>query len=164
MVAVATDRRGIIYQGVSGLADRALATPMAADAIFRIASMTSCHLGGDDAAGRTGAGDADDPADNPAELSQLTVFQSFDSATGAYAVRPVARRLTIRQLMTHIPGSVIHSRARWFGTSNRERANAMRPVLFCLNLASNGFTAPGTHWVGRVVEAISGQDSDQVLS
>ena len=40
VVAIATDRRRVIYQGAFGMADTGHARPMTADAIFRIASMT----------------------------------------------------------------------------------------------------------------------------
>src|SRR6267154_4262381 len=40
VVALATDRKGVFYRGVFGMADIAAARPMTADALFRIASMT----------------------------------------------------------------------------------------------------------------------------
>ena len=40
VVASATDRSGVIYQGAFGVADVAAGRPLTADALFRIASMT----------------------------------------------------------------------------------------------------------------------------
>ena len=40
VVAIAADRRGVIYSGAAGAASAQPARPMTADAIFRIASMT----------------------------------------------------------------------------------------------------------------------------
>src|SRR5437588_1436893 len=40
VVAIAADRRGILYQGAFGVADVASGRPLTIDAIFRIASMT----------------------------------------------------------------------------------------------------------------------------
>ena len=40
VVAIAADRRGVIYSGAAGAASAQPARPMAVDAIFRIASMT----------------------------------------------------------------------------------------------------------------------------
>ena len=47
----------------------------------------------------------DDPAEKYLpELANLTVFESFDTATGAYKVRPAAKKVTIRHLFTHTSG------------------------------------------------------------
>ena len=40
VVALVTDRKGVIYQGAFGVADVATGRPLTADALFRIASMT----------------------------------------------------------------------------------------------------------------------------
>ena len=40
IVALVTDRKGVIYQGTFGVADVASGRPLTADALFRIASMT----------------------------------------------------------------------------------------------------------------------------
>jgi CubicO group peptidase (beta-lactamase class C family) len=40
VVALVTDRKGVVYQGAFGVADVATGRPLAADALFRIASMT----------------------------------------------------------------------------------------------------------------------------
>src|SRR5437868_4415601 len=40
VVALVTDRKGVIYQGAFGVADVATGRALAADALFRIASMT----------------------------------------------------------------------------------------------------------------------------
>ena len=40
IVALVTDRKGVIYQGAFGVADVSTGRPLAADSMFRIASMT----------------------------------------------------------------------------------------------------------------------------
>jgi CubicO group peptidase (beta-lactamase class C family) len=40
IVALVTDRKGVVYQGAFGVADVATGRPLSADALFRIASMT----------------------------------------------------------------------------------------------------------------------------
>src|SRR5262245_24252829 len=40
VVALVTDRKGVVYQGAFGVADVATGRPLTADALFRIASMT----------------------------------------------------------------------------------------------------------------------------
>src|SRR5262245_51439294 len=40
VVALVTDRKGVVYQGAFGVADVSTGRPLTADALFRIASMT----------------------------------------------------------------------------------------------------------------------------
>ena len=106
MVAMAADRKGIIYQGAFGVADIAQARALDVDALFRIASMTKAvtsvsamqlieqgKLGLDDAAEKY-----------LPQLAKLQVFESFDAATGAYKLRPATKQITMRQLFTHTSG------------------------------------------------------------
>ena len=85
VVAMAANRDGIVYQGAFGMAEVAHARPMTVDAIFRIASMTKAVTSV--AAmqlieqGRVGL---EDPAEKYLpEMAHLSVFESFDSRTGA---------------------------------------------------------------------------------
>ena len=106
LVAIAATRDRILYQGVFGKADVGSGRPMTADALFRIASMTKAVTSV--AAMQLyeqGRFTLDDPAEQYLpELANLMVFESFDQATGAYKVRPAARKVTIRHLFTHTSG------------------------------------------------------------
>src|SRR5437764_1050698 len=90
LVVMAATRDRVLYQGVFGKADVGHGRAMTADTIFRIASMTKAVTSV--AAMQLyeqGRFALDDPAETYLpELANLKVFESFDSATGAYAVRP----------------------------------------------------------------------------
>ena len=86
VVAMVTDRRGIVYQGAFGVADAGSGSPMTVDTIFRIASMTkpitSLAVMQLVEQGRLSL---DDPAENYLpQLANLKVFDTFDARTGAY--------------------------------------------------------------------------------
>src|SRR4029434_6635855 len=80
--------------------------PMTADAIFRIASMTKPVTSVAAMQLYEHSRFAlDDPAEKYLpELANLMVIESFDPATGAYKVRPAAKKVTIRHLFTHTSG------------------------------------------------------------
>jgi methyl acetate hydrolase len=80
------------------VADVSTGRPVAADSLFRIASMTkavtSAALMQLVEQGRIGL---DDPAEKYLpELAGLKVLEKFDPATGDYSVRPVTKRPTVR--------------------------------------------------------------------
>jgi methyl acetate hydrolase len=84
VVALVTDRKGVVYQGAFGVADVATGRPLAADALFRIASMTKAitstalmQLV------EQGKLTLDDPVEKHLpEMAKLPVFDSFDAKTG----------------------------------------------------------------------------------
>ena len=77
VVALVTDRKGVIYQGAFGVADVSTGRPLAADSLFRIASMTKPITSlGLDAARRAGPLGLDDPAEKYLpELAGLKVIE-----------------------------------------------------------------------------------------
>jgi methyl acetate hydrolase len=160
LVVLAATRDRILYQGVFGRAEVGHARPMAVDAIFRIASMTKAVTSV--AAMQLyeqGRFALDDPAEKYLpELANPMVFESFDNATGAYKVRPAARKITIRHLFTHTSGlgyGFTSPIVRDFKAREGEKYSA-GPLLF----------EPGTQWIygtsvdwlGRLVEKLSGKD------
>jgi CubicO group peptidase (beta-lactamase class C family) len=160
VVALVTDRERVLYQGAFGVADVATGRPLAADALFRIASMTkavtSLALMQLVEQGRLGL---DDPAEKYLpELVGLKVFASFDPASGAYTLRPAARAPTVRHFLTHTSGLAYpFTSAIWrdFKPRPGETYPFGGPLLF----------DPGERWhyststdvVGRLVEVLSGQ-------
>jgi methyl acetate hydrolase len=160
VVALVTNRERVLYQGAFGVADVSNGRPLTADALFRIASMTkavtSVALMQLVEQGRLGL---DDPAAKfLPELANLKVFESFDAATGAYAVRPASRPATVRHFLTHTSGLAYpFTSATWrdFKPRAGETYPFGGPLLF----------DPGERWhyststdvVGRLVEVISGQ-------
>src|SRR4051812_11992151 len=106
VVALVTDRKGVLYQSAFGVADVSTGRPLAADALFRIASMTkavtSTALMQLVEQGRIAL---DDPAEKYLpELAGLKVVEKFDPATGDYSVRPATKKPTVRQFLTHTSG------------------------------------------------------------
>jgi CubicO group peptidase (beta-lactamase class C family) len=162
VVAMAADRRRIIYQGAFGSADAANNRPMTADAIFRIASMTKAVTSV--AAmqlveqGRIGLDDAMSkyfPA-----FKHLSVFEAFDSGTGAYTLRPARKAITVRQLMTHTSGlgyGFTSAVLRDFKPRENERYE-VGPLLF--EPGEKWWYGTSTDWVGRLVESVSGETLD----
>ena len=160
VVALITDRKGVIYQGAFGVADVATGRPLTSDALFRIASMTkpvtSLALMQLVEQGKIGL---DDPAEKYLpELANPQVIESFDAATGAYQLRPASKVPTVRQFLTHTSGMgypFTSAILRDFKPRAGETYPLGGPLLF----------DPGTRWhygtsldvVGRLVEVVSGQ-------
>src|SRR5215472_15828239 len=79
---------------------------LAADALFRIASMTKPITS--TAAMQLvelGRFALDDPVEKYLpEFANLKVFESFDAVTGVYRLRPASRPPTVRHILTHTSG------------------------------------------------------------
>jgi methyl acetate hydrolase len=163
VVAMATDRRRVLYQGAFGVADVATGRALTSDALFRIASMTKAITS--TAAmqlieqGRFGL---DDPVEKYLpSFARLQVFESFDGASGAYRVRPATRIATVRHLMTHTSGlgyGFTSATVRDF----KPRAGEdypVGPLLF--EPGERWLYGTSTDWLGRLVEAVSGRPLDE---
>jgi len=159
VVAMAADRRGVIYQGAFGLADASTRRRLEIDALFRIASMTkpitsvaAMQLV------EEGRLRLDDPAGKYLpELTRLSVFEKFDAGTGAYTVKPPTRTLTVRHLLTHTSGLSYNFTSpvvRDFKPRDGEQY-AAGPLLF--EPGEQWLYGTSTDWVGRLVESISGK-------
>ncbi len=163
IVAMATDRQWVLYQGAFGMADVATGRALTADALFRIASMTKAITS--TAAmqlveqGRFGL---DDPVEKylPA-FARLQVFESFDGATGTYRLRPATRIVTVRHLMTHTSGlgyGFTNATVRDF----KPRAGEDYPVgPLVFEPGERWLYGTSTDWLGRLVEAVSGRPLDE---
>lgn len=163
VVAVAADRSGVIYKGGFGLADVASKRPMAPDAIFRIASMTkavtSAALMQLIEQGKIGL---EDPAGKYLpELAQMSVFESFDSKTGDYKLRPAKKAITVRHLLTHTSGlgyGFVSPIIRDF----KPRPGEQYPAGVLLFEPGEGWHyGTSTDYVGRLVEKVSGQNLEE---
>jgi methyl acetate hydrolase len=163
LVVIAATRDRILYQGVFGKAEVERGRPMTAEAIFRIASMTKpvTSVAAMQLYER-GRFALDDPAEKYLpELANLMVFESFDSASGAYKVRPAATKVTIRHLFTHTSGlgyGFTSPTVRDFKPRNGEKYEA-GPLLF--DPGTQWVYGPGVDWVGRLVEKLSGKNLEE---
>jgi len=160
VAALVTDRRRVLYQGAFGVADVSTGRALAADALFRIASMTkpitSVAAMQLVEQGRFGL---DDPVEKYLpDFANLKVLASFDAATGAYRVRPASRAPTVRHILTHTSGlgyPFTSAMLRDFKPQPGESFPFGGPLLF----------DPGERWhygtstdvVGKLVEKVSGQ-------
>src|SRR5262245_4343531 len=163
VVAMAVDRRGVIYQGAFGVADASTGRRLEIDALFRIASMTKAVTSV--AAMQlveTGRLGLDDPADKYLpELAKLSMFEAFDSKTGAYKVKPATKPLTVRHLRTHTSGlgyNFTSPIVRDFKPRENENFTA-GPLLF--EPGEQWMYGTSTDWVGRLVERFSGRGLEE---
>jgi methyl acetate hydrolase len=164
VVCMAADRKGIIYQGAFGVADIPEAKPMKIDTIFRIASMTkavtSTALMQLVEQGKVAI---DDPLAKyfPAEFAKPSLFESFDSATGAYKLRPATKAVTVRHVLTHTSGlgyGFTDPTTRDFKPRPGEEYPIV-PLIF--EPGERWLYSTSTDWVGRVVEKVSGKGLEQ---
>jgi methyl acetate hydrolase len=168
VVAMAATDGGIIYEGAFGSRHLGQGPAMSYDTVFRIASMvkvvTSVAAMQLVEQGKISL-DAPAPAIDPA-LSSPQVLIGFDAANTPQ-LRPPTQPITLRHLLTHTAGFTYRLwdvNARRYANAvdrlpARERALLPRtPLMF----------DPGTRWqygtnidwVGRIVEAVSGERLD----
>jgi methyl acetate hydrolase len=157
IVVMAANRSGIVYQGAFGVADIDQARPLALDSLFRIASMTKAVTS--TAAMQLveqGRFAIDDRVDKYfPEFAELSVFESFDAATGAYALRPATAPVTVRHLFTHTSGlgyPFTSATLRDFKPRVGENY-PVGPLLF--EPGTRWHYGTSVDWLGRLVEKVS---------
>ena len=161
-VALAVSKSRTLYRTALGVADASTRRPMTADAIFRIASMTKpvTSVAALQLIER-GRISLDAPVSKYLpELSGLSVFESFDSASGAYTLRPLRGPITLRHLLTHTSGlgyTFTSAILRDFKPRDGERYDA-GPMLF--DPGERWHYGTSTDWLGKLVERVSGQALD----
>ena len=172
VVAMAANEDGPIYEGAAGVRSADAADPITADTMMRIASMTKMVT--TTAAlqlAEQGSLDLDAPVDSyRPEFAELQVLDGFDGDTPR--LRPPASRATVRHLVTHTSGL-----AYWFWDANIDKYEQVTGIANVLPGTADMFQAPlmfdpgaryeygiNVDWLGRVVEAISGQPLDAYLA
>ena len=164
VVALAATADGLLYEGAAGLAP---------DAVFRIASMTktvTCVAAMQLVERGKLSLEAPVPAIDPA-LALPQVLDGFDAA-GAPRLRPAKRPITLRHLLTHTAGFCYEiwdaDMARYVPTSGMPSTTTGKVAALRMPLVFD----PGERWeyginidwVGRLVEAVSGQSLDAYFS
>jgi len=166
VVAAGATPKGVVYEGAFGQANVEAGTPMAADTVFWLLSMTkpitatACmqlveqgrlHL--DQNAGEI-----------LPQLASPKVLEGFD-ADGKPRLRPARRPLTVRHLLTHTSG---YTYANWSEALTRyERATGLPDIA---TLRNDAFNAPlefdpgerweygiGMDWIGKLIEQVTDQ-------
>ena len=160
VVAMVTDRRGIVYQGAFGMADAGSRRPMRTDTIFRIASMTKpiTSLAAMQLV-EQGRLSLDDPAEKYLpQLANLQVFDTFDAKTGEYTLRRAKTAPTVRHMLTHTAGlgyNFTSAIVRDFRPRGGDTF-AAGPLLF--EPGTDWLYSTGIDWAGRIVESLSGKN------
>ncbi len=172
VVAVAATERGVLYEGAFGPRGLDQSAEMTSDTVFRIASMTKAIASV--AAMQLveqGKLKLDDPVPNidPA-LGSPQVLEGFDAA-GAPKLRPAKRPITLRHLLTHTAGFGYEMWDPNVGRYIKAAAIPARATGKVASIRTPLVFDPGekweygvnTDWVGRLVEATSGQPLDAYL-
>jgi methyl acetate hydrolase len=171
LVAMAADRQGVIYEGAAGPRRLDADDPVTPDTMFRLASMTKMIV---TVAAlqqvERGNLDLDAPVDTYCpDFADVQVLEGFDGDTPR--LRPPRSRATVRQLVTSTSGLAYWfwnaDIARWERVTGTPNILSGRMVIFTAPLVAD----PGTRfeygingdWLGRVVEATSGQKADAYL-
>ena len=166
VVAMAATGRDILYEGAFGRRDVSQPVAITVDSVFMIASMTKVVTAG---AALQLVEQGKLPLDEPLgrlvpELADPMVLEGF-TADFLPILRPARRPLTLIHLLTHTSG---FSHEIWSAEIARYQAATGTPVLgtntnasLCLPLLFDPGDAwaygIGVDWVGKVVEAASGQ-------
>src|SRR5712691_11585360 len=172
VVAVAATDQGVVYEGAFGKRELGKDAPMTLDTVVWIASMTKAMTA--TAAMQLierGKIKLEQPArELVAELSSPQVLEGFD-ASGQPRLRPAMRPMTVRHLLTHTAGFTYDI---WSALMGQYQTYASIPgVITCQNAALTTplLCEPGERWeygisidwVGKIVEAVSGQKLDRYL-
>jgi CubicO group peptidase (beta-lactamase class C family) len=171
-VALAASDRGILYTGAFGRREIARGPAMTLDTIFRIASMTKAltSLAALQLVEQRKIGLDDGVGGILAPLARPQVLEGFD-ADGSPRLRPARRAITLRHLLTHTSGFCYET---WNADLLRYVAATGMPSTGTGKLAA--FDLPllfdpgerweygiGIDWVGRLVEALSGEALDAYI-
>jgi len=169
VVAMAATDRGLLYEGAFGVRALDKGPAMTLDTVFRIASMTKAITSV--AAMQLveqGKLKLEEPVPNidPA-LGAPQVLEGFDAA-GTPKLRPAKRPITLRHLLTHTagfsyevwdPNTVRYVKASGIpSTATGKVASIRLPLVF--DPGDKWEYGVNVDWVGRLVEATSGQSLD----
>ena len=166
VVAMITDRQGTVYEGAFGRRSLAQDAPMTLDTVCLIASMTkalTCTAALQLL--EQGKLELDAPATRwLPELGEIQVLEGFDAA-GQPRTRAPKRPITLRHLMTHTAGfsyeflseevQKYQAAKGLHGIFSCELAELRLPLLF--DPGERWQYGINIDWVGRIVEAVSGQ-------
>ena len=159
VVAMVVDRDAVLYRGAHGTADDVHDMPIRTDAVFRIASMTKpvTSVAAMQLVERGRIGLDDPAADYLPDLRRVQIVAAVDAESGAYDLRAPETTMTVRHLLTHTAGfgyGFTSETIRDFEPRTDDR-DVVGPILF--DPGTSWWYGTNTDWVGRLVEAVSGQ-------
>ena len=172
VVAMATDRRGNIYEGAAGKRVLGQDAEMTTDSVFAIFSTTKAITGTAVLQlVEEGKLDLDAPAKRYApEIGKLQVLEGFD-AEGKPRLRAPARNVTTRMLLLHTAGfgyDFFNEKYNRLATEHGQpsvvtssRASINTPLLF--DPGDEWEYGSNIDWAGQVVEGITGKRLGQVM-
>ena len=155
---VATEEK-MIYEGAFGARDSS-GTPVRADSIFGIASMTKAVT--------TVAAlqlveqrklQLDEPVSRHLpQLGKLEVLEGFEPTTGKPLLRTARTQITLKHLLTHTSGLCYDTwdgdMFRYTSQTNEQATGKIGPLMF--EPGTRWQYGQGVDWAGRLVEAVSG--------
>ena len=164
----ATDN-GILYEGVFGTRDLAKGPAMTRDTVFRIASMTKAvtSVAAMQLVEQSKLKLNEPVPDIDPALSSPQVLEGFD-ASGAPQLRHAKRPITLRHLLTHTAGFTYevwdantqrYVKATGMPSTQTGKIAALRTPL-AFDPGDRWLYGVNIDWVGRIVEATSGQALD----
>jgi len=170
IAAVAATDKGLLYEGAFGKRELGKDAPMALDTVVWIASMTKAITA--TAAMQlveSGKLGLDRPAvEVVSKLAEAKVLEGFDAA-GAPRLRAPKRPITLKHLLTHTAGFAYEIWQQDIATY--QTATGTPGITTCQNAALTTplIFDPGDRWeyginidwVGKMVEAVSGQKLDR---
>jgi CubicO group peptidase (beta-lactamase class C family) len=173
VVAMAASGEGPVYEGAFGVRDLGTGRAMTLDTVFRIFSMTkaiTCVAALQLV--EEGKLNLDAPVPDIGEpaLAKPQVLEGY-SADGKPRLRPARRPITLKHLLTHTAGFTYEywnaDTLRYVETTGTPRVMSGRVAALRRPLAFD----PGERWeyginidwIGRIVEALSGQPLDAYL-
>lgn len=167
IVALVVDADRVVYTGAFGKQNVGAGVPMAADSIFRIASMTKPVTS---VAVMMLVQEGDIGLDEPVAkylpaFEGKQVIASFNAADKTYTTRPSAGPITIRHLLTHTSGL-------GYAFSNPTLAALIGPEPGASAVGLPLLHDPGARWtygestrvLGSLVEKVSGQALDDFMA
>jgi CubicO group peptidase (beta-lactamase class C family) len=168
VVALAATDKGILYEGIFGKRRLGEGTAMTRDTVFRVASMVkvitsvaALQLVEQNKLSL----DAPVPDIEPA-IGSPQVLDGFD-AKGLPQLRPAARPITLRHLLTHTSGFAYRlwdAKAVQYAKSIELLPKVQRklapPTPLMFDPGTRWQYGTSIDWVGRIVEAISGESLD----
>ena len=165
VAAAVTTADGTIYESAYGVRVQGQSTPMSADTVMWIASMTKPVVG---AAAmqlvEQGKLSLDEPAGKVIpHLGQVQVLTGWDAA-GKPMTRAPKTPITLRRLLTHTSGYVYDiwdpEMARFHKTMEMPRAGSGKNIALTIPLAFDPGQkweyGIGIDWTGKMIEAVSG--------